>query len=253
MVTNRSLTVFPLLLAVALCCATPAFPCPRANGYKDINCDGKFTVLAIGDSVVVGVGDTKYKNKGGYVTRLQRRKKDLKALRVGVAGISSFRLYGKLVRDLAPATANAVNSRVRIADLIVIDVGRNDFYEGADPVASVRTIKRIVSKLALYVKNHAGYSPDIRVATLLPTRRDFQRTFLQAVNILMLSHHSSALPVDIRFDKVSVYLMTWFPEDGIHPSSAGYTAMEAILEHFIRNMFYRATAIVPPTPCPTPL
>ncbi len=233
--------------------------CPRVLGYKDLNCDGKFTVLFIGDSVVYGTGDIG--DKGGYVRRLQSRLPDITRQKIGMRGVSTSELLANLQGWIKPRGHLTAEARSIIAaDYIVLDVGRNDFYEileadwGTPEIVinmaaeAVRHIREMVIRLKAELRRRKRPSPRFSVATLLPTNRDFQRFYIDGVSTLLLTHVTPNLPVDVPFHTIDAELISIFPPDGLHPTPAGYNAMADMMADLIQSRFWRR-----PAPTPTPL
>jgi lysophospholipase L1-like esterase len=239
------------LLLLTLLVSIPAISgaCPRFMGYKDRNCDGKFVVLFIGDSVVYGTGDIN--DKGGYVARLRPRLPEVTAKKLGEPGISTTGLLTELQIWTKPRAHLTPESRkIVAADYIVFDVGRNDYYEidpayREDPdaleamaVTAVQNIRSMIIKLKSELLRRKLPRPRFSVATLLPTRRDFQRFYLDGVNTLLLTHITENLPVDVPFHTLDEELMSPLP-DGLHPSPEGYEALAKELAHLIKSRFLK--------------
>jgi lysophospholipase L1-like esterase len=223
--------------------------CPRVLGFKDINCDGQFVTLAIGDSVVAGKGDKELSNQGGYVPRLQQLYPDITITRIGLPGMSAKRLYPQIVQTFAKNTANS--ALIYKADFILIDVGRNDFWEGNDPALTVRNIKRIVAVLRTQVYNKAHFIPAVKIAYLTPTTRSYQYRFIHNVNALLWSKRSYEIPAYVRFDLLDA---RYISVDGLHPTSNGYIRLRNILRRYLLKLFFKLepTPTVTPTPAITP-
>lgn len=209
--------------------ASAAFACPKINGLIDYNCDEKIKIAFTGDSIVRGVGDLTKENEG-YVERLRQDFPLAEIENLGVPGITSTQLlrsFKKLLKKNGPTTRKSEN-----ADLFIIQVGPNDYWKHEDPALTVRNIKRIIKYLEDNVGIDVQSPPLFAIATLLPTKRPFQAPFIKKVNVLLKKMSSSKFPVKIRFDTVSVNLIS---KDGIHPSPAGYDAMATIVKRYLKN------------------
>src|SRR5688500_12817528 len=96
---------------------SPAQACPRIEGLIDYNCNQKIKIVATGDSIVRGTGDTK--DLGGYVGRLGSYfGGDVEVVNVGVPGTNAGRLYRQYQRNID----HGITKRfTRAADVIFID------------------------------------------------------------------------------------------------------------------------------------
>lgn len=197
--------------------------CPLLNGLVDFNCDGIHKIVVTGDSVVHGTGDLRYKNKGGYVLRLKRKLKKSTVINLGYAGYTSEMLYQEFKMNLSAKSESKVKELARNADILIIDVGRNDYFSDVTPGFTVRNIKRLVKLFrSVFNKNKLSSPPYIVVTTLLPTTRGFQREFITGVNTILRELTSFDIPVALYLDTLSEENIS---SDGIHPDSPGYNAI----------------------------
>ena len=227
MVTMR-LSSLPILAMLVLI-ARGVFACPQIDELVDFNCDQRIKMTFTGDSIVSGVGDAIL--HGGYPVRLRHRYANSTFNNLGNPGVRSGALLRQFVRATRDPNPSRTKTRLLNSDLILLDVGRNDFFEKNPAEFTVRNIQRLVSLLRNYVREVSdGVEPQIFVATLLPTARSFQQPFIDAVNKTLLKASSSNFRVEVRFDKVPVRLLN---SDGLHPKAAGYEAMTKILENFL--------------------
>ena len=206
-------------LATLSCFQQSATACPTIDNLVDYNCDQQHKIAIAGDSIVKGVGDEVNENDGGYVLRLSNFFKSSTIGNLGVAGVTSGRLLRLFKRNLTKRRSGTTQERSVNSDLLIIDVGRNDYWENWSPSITVRNIRRLVKFLRKELGTSGISEPFIAVTTLIPTSRSFQRPFIDEVNKLLLEQKSKALPVYIRLDKLSSGILS---EDGLHPSSNGY-------------------------------
>ncbi|MBN8549102.1 MAG: SGNH/GDSL hydrolase family protein [Deltaproteobacteria bacterium] len=232
-----------LLTALQFALAVNALACPLQSGLVDFNCDGKLKIAFVGDSFAQGIGDTAIPN-GGYFARIAAAYPDAEVVRFAVPGVTSKRLLSNLKRKMSEFSSGPAENNIVDSDILVLDVGRNDFYEQNNPPATVGTIKRIVKYLnqELAARNN-NIPPVIAVATLTPTKRLVQRFFITYTNDLMIEQKGSALPLFVRVEKISKSLIS---SDGLHPSSNGYAKISQIMQkYFTGKGTSRALALRP--------
>jgi lysophospholipase L1-like esterase len=230
MVLRRSVLVFGVALVFGGN-VQDALACPLKRRLIDWNCDGQFKVVVVGDSIVYGRGDLDNDNRGGWVKRLGPALGVPAARNLGVPGITSSRLYSRLARKLRNP-----NDPLRLqsldADIFIIAVGTNDFFDHGDPSLTAREIKRIVSLARKRLGSNGHVTPFVLVAKLTPTTRGFQRSFIENVNRLLARYRSDALPSHLRFDLMSEQNVSF---DGIHPISSGYEELSQIAAQYLKH------------------
>lgn len=214
-----------LVLFIGVFCFFDSFiqnatACPKIGNLIDYNCNQVLKIVITGDSIVKGVGGLP--EEEGYVARLRERLPKAEITDLGVAGVTSFRLLRAFKKLLSQKKEGQTKIKTSDADIIVVDVGRNDFYSHGIPSLTVNNIRRLVKFLREHVGSDVQSPPYIIVSTLLPTTRRFQQPFIDEVNRLLLKLSSKDFKVLVRFD----YLSTdYLSEDGLHPSPEGYIAM----------------------------
>ena len=203
--------------------AVSAYACPAINGIVDFNCDGVVKIFFVGDSFVYGFGDTINKNKGGYVTRLAKALPNVSVERYGVQGLRAVTLV-KTATDTFSAAKPYPEFRKSLdeADIIILDIGRNDRWLRGAPSKTYRDLERITTIITNGVKSDTGFAPLIVKSVLMLPNRGSQGPWVSDLNTLILGKSTDALPGDLRFDLVSKKLIG---SDQIHPTSAGYTAI----------------------------
>jgi lysophospholipase L1-like esterase len=218
-----ALAIFTLLPGVALAC-------PAVHGIPDYNCDGMLQITVIGDSLVYGIGDTKNKNKGGYVLRLQKALPEASVQNLGVPGLRTFELLELLNRaytkNKAPKTKAVLNS----SDVIIFDLGRNDIWIDTSPEASYKNLEKASSIIRKKVKQSSGTAPIIVTAVLMLPNRGSQSPWVQELNSLIEEGNTISTPADLRFNLVSKRLLS---SDRIHPTSKGYDALAKTLLKYV--------------------
>lgn len=231
------------LLALFLVTPSLALACPKIDGLIDYNCDSRLIIGVTGDSFVAGVkdkaGDATY--GAGYVNRLRKKYPNATVATYGVPGVVSGPLLAKLKKRVPKMNSYPANLNFRDADYILVDAGRNDYWENAEPGETVKNIARIVKYLREELGKGTHVAPQIWVSTLAPTKRSFQRSFINTVNYTMLKYKGKTIPVYVRPDK---YMKeSQISSDGIHPKTEGYSKMAEIIETFLAG---KAQALMSP-------
>lgn len=244
-----------LFLAVAVCTPRIALACLPVAGFNDFNCDGKLKFVMVGDSVVAGIGDSRNHNKGGYVLRLQKDLPQAQITSIGLPGYSSARLHVYLTKYLNRPGSNHVKRVLKDADFVLLDAGRNDYWSREPPSFTARNIVRCQKLIEARIGTSTGTPPFVALATLLPTRRVYQRLFIAQVNDAFELLSPNLYHVDVRFNRLNPSLISF---DGIHPSSKGYSYMEKMLARYIRGDLQKKMAKIrkpdsTPTPSVTPV
>ncbi|RIL09480.1 MAG: hypothetical protein DCC75_06430 [Proteobacteria bacterium] len=219
------------IVAIAVIQPACVSACPQIGKFVDFNCDGKLKLTVTGDSIVAGRGDLDFNDSGGYVLRLERRLKLFNVVNMGVPGATTTRLFRAFKKNLRKADGKTTR-KSKDADIFIVDVGVNDYFEHKVPGLTVRNIMRIVKAIRQGVARYSNSPPYIVVTTLTPTTREFQRGFIQEVNRLLIQYRSKKLPTSIRFDQLDPIYISF---DGLHPTSDGYTQLADIADAFIED------------------
>ncbi|HMO01929.1 MAG TPA: NAD(P)-dependent oxidoreductase [Oligoflexia bacterium] len=219
---------------------TLASACPSHRGLIDYNCDGQFKVVGIGDSIVFGRGDLLNGNKGGYILRLAKHYKQAKFINLGRPGYTTTRLFREFKPALDQKKTNQIQEALKDADLILLDIGRNDFFANLTPEMTVRNIERIISLLRAAGRASQsggfGVTPFVAAATLLPTTRGYQRSFIENTNQLLLKRAGKNLPIRFRFDLIPSEAIS---VDGIHPTSRGYSQISSQANAALKKRIFK--------------
>ena len=214
--------------------ASKAVACPDVGGLPDVNCDGRANVVVIGDSLVSGVGDTKNDGKGGYVLRTQIAFPEATFYRRGTPGLKTVPLLQKLKKAFATPVESDFAQELLNADLVVLDLGRNDRWLMGLPSATFRNLKKARTTIEESTAEQNGKSPLVVLAALMLPNRGSQGPWVKELNEIILSSHTKAHPADLRFDQVSKRLLS---PDSIHPTSKGYSAIAKVFISYLKNEY----------------
>lgn len=227
--------------------AQKSFACPRIGSLIDYNCDQKLKIVFIGDSIVYGRGDTAHADSGGYVFRLATKFPRAEIAKLGVPGITTGSMLRQIKDALASVSSNDIKNKLRDADVIILDIGRNDYWDEVRSSLAVNNLRRIITTINdWYIKNKK-ILPYSAVNTLLPlnptkkTIRVKQLPYMSAFNINVI-HLSNLKLLKIlgRLDLLSKDTISLY--DGIHPTSHSYDFITAHL--FPRLRYLLATSLV---------
>lgn len=224
-------TVQLLLLAAA---PQLAHACPQVGKLPDLNCDGKASVVVIGDSLVFGTGDTKNDNQGGYVLRAQERFPEVQFVNQGIPGLRTQQLLGRIRKAFNSAADSPLANSLVEADLVILDLGRNDRWLFGLPEAALRNIKRARELITNKVQALGYTQPLVVTAVLMYPNRGSQGPWVKELDALILKSGTPEYPADLRFDQVSKRLLS---PDNVHPTSKGYAAMAEVFIKYLLNNF----------------
>jgi lysophospholipase L1-like esterase len=214
----QTLLIFvPWLFTIAAASA-----CPDVGRLSDYNCDGKAVVVAYGDSLVYGFGDKENENHGGYVLRAQQQLPEATCINEGVMGLRTGAMLSRLRKAFKNPETSALAQNFLQADVIILDVGRNDFWLFESPSVTLRNIKRARDLLVNSIRALGYPAPLVVTAVLMYPNRTDQGMWVKELDKLLVKSGTPEFPADLRFDKVSKKLLR---KDNIHPNSKGYQAM----------------------------
>lgn len=161
----------------------------------------------------------------------------------GIPGITSARLLAYYKQLFVKKPKSSLIKQLGTADILIIDVGRNDYFNRNPAALTVTTIKRLVKYLNTELKKRFGSAPLIVQTVLTPSNRQFDVAFITAINTALLKKRSNALPAYLRFDLLDPTLLS---PDGLHPSSAGYDVLANLaLEYVADGAQSRSAALRP--------
>lgn len=218
----KNIFVYVFLLTPAVVHA-----CPLIDGLINFNCDNIIKIAFVGDSIVTGVGDTT--QRGGYITRLRKRL-NAKITNDGVPGVTTGRLIRLIKSEFKQRKKSRYFRRSYGADIIIVDVGRNDYWSSVDPAITARNIRRIAKILQRKRLRKNTVAPYVVVANLLPTNRGFQASFIAKVNENLARFGRRSIALDLDFYSMPRSLLA---HDGLHPTSAGYTWLANLIEGYV--------------------
>ena len=226
-----------LATTLAFCSiAQESLACPKVSGLPDFNCDGEIHVVMLGDSLVAGYGDTDHNNQGGYVLRAQNALPQASIENFGVPGLNTVQLLLNLNKAFRGTSYRALAAALDKADLVVLDIGRNDRWFFGLPLQTFRRIKRAESLIKRQVATRVGNAPLVVTAVLMLPNRGSQGPWVLELNQLIEGSDSTQAPADLRFDKVSKRLLS---ADQIHPTPLGYKALAAVFVSYIKKVYPR--------------
>ncbi len=214
--------------------ASDAFGCPKVSGLPDFNCDGQVRVVVLGDSLVSGYGDSDNGNKGGYVLRAQASLPQATVENFGIPGLDTVQLLLNLNKAFRGTSYRALATALDEADLVVLDIGRNDRWFFGVPLQTFRRIKRAEALIKNRVAERAGNAPLVVAAVLMLPNRGSQGPWVLELNQLLEKSDSPTAPADLRFDQVSKRLIG---ADQIHPTPRGYKALAGVFVSYIKKLY----------------
>ncbi|RME61894.1 MAG: SGNH/GDSL hydrolase family protein [Candidatus Dadabacteria bacterium] len=205
----------------------------------DINCDGKIKVVWTGDSIVRGVGDRK--EKEGFVGRLRERVSNITVENLGVPGATTRSLLRAFKKNLLKKRRGTTKKRTEDADYIFILAGVNDFWERGPAARVERNLVRLLRFLKRTVPGISTneVQPVVLVSTLLHTHREFQESFVNSVNALLLK--SSRVKKGVLFHKL---LNVSLNSDGLHPTARGYKRMSRFVLGYLREGIQKSSSYI---------
>lgn len=228
---NAALILFVYLLSII-----DSSACPLIKGIPDFNCDRKISIIVIGDSVAYGIGDERYNSKGGYPLRIAQKLRFAHVVNLSDPGLRAFELVSQLKTLLKKNPDSSYVQKLRAADIIILDLGRNDrwlFGEPKDTYANLKTARRLITK---NIAKMEGIAPLVVTAVMMLPNRGSQGPWMKALNKLILAGSTLSAPSDLRFDLVDKHLLNL---DAIHPTSKGYDAIAQVLLTYIKKKLPR--------------
>jgi lysophospholipase L1-like esterase len=231
------------IIIISLLFILPVSACPKVAKLPDFNCDGEARIVVMGDSLVFGFGDTANDNKGGYVLRTQRRFPGATISNFGVLGLKTQDLLLDIERAFDGRGESSLANALVKADVVILDVGRNDRWLFGEPAATFRNLKRASALIKKLVTQVVDTPPLVITAVMMFPNRGSQGPWMKDLDALILRSHSAANPANLRFDLVSKRLLS---QDQIHPTPKGYAALAAVLIKYLTNEYPKIVAKLRP-------
>lgn len=232
-------TLLTFLSSLIALTPTLSWACPTVAGLPDFNCDGAASVVVLGDSLVSGIGDTKNGNKGGYVLRAQQTFPNATIANFGVPGLQTLDLILRIQRAFDGSGDASLASSLTSADLVIVDIGRNDRWLFGPPANTLRNLKRVQAVIKKHTSTITGDSPLIVTSVLMFPNRGSQGPWVKDLDTLIGKANSVSFVADLRFDTVSKRLLSG---DQIHPTSKGYDAMAKVFIKYLKTTFPKHVA-----------
>lgn len=231
--------LFRLVVFVTCVYSSHAVACPSVAGIPDVNCDGDARVAVVGDSVVFGIGDTVNGNRGGYVRRMARKFPGVWFDNLGRPGEEAKRLITVIEDAFAGTGDTEFASALTRADIVILDIGRNDWWNFGPAIATWRNLKRVRELIQLKVEGVTGHKPFVVTAQLMGANRTGQGAWVAELVRIIAANNKSAAPTDLRFNSVSKK----FLGDRVHPTSLGYDALAKVLALYLKVTLPKHVAI----------
>lgn len=229
-------------LALFLTFAIPtrsSFACPSVGGLPDINCDGSARVVVVGDSVVYGTGDVRNNGRGGYVLRIAKKFPGASFDNRGTPGEEARRVLGVVQDAFTGLGDTTFATSLTEADIVIIDIGRNDWWKFLPAKATLRNLKRLRALIQNEVNTVTGHKPLVIMAQIMGANRTGQGTWVAELNQYIAASNKLGTPADLKFSSVSKRLLI----DRVHPSSLGYDAIAKILYSYLTQTLPKHVAV----------
>jgi lysophospholipase L1-like esterase len=198
-------------------------------------CRTNCTVLVIGDSFVSGVGDDRPKNENGYVGRLRTLMPSWKFRRIGIPGGSTNEIYRAVLGGIGGEKRYQVTRKLSQVDFVIVDAGRNDYWEGLDQSDVVRSLSRLTSLVDNEIYARYEKDPFIALMMVAPSSRSYQAGWLDQLNKAYLSNSINDVNGKIRVDLLSEYKPGY---DGLHPNDVGYEQIACFVAKYFASILY---------------
>ncbi|MFC4101494.1 GDSL-type esterase/lipase family protein [Paenibacillus xanthanilyticus] len=137
---------------------SPAAPAPVAEETAPpIPDDGKFRVVALGDSLTRGAGDPDGKGYVGYMAdelKTKAAEQDILVQNYGIDGLRTPELAASLTKP-------AVRAELKAADVIVVSIGGNDLFRSGETLGNLDPAN-ISTLQEAYVDDLGGVLKELR-------------------------------------------------------------------------------------------
>jgi len=236
-----------LYLSILSLCALSVFStecraCPAVANLPDVNCDGAARVAILGDSVVYGVGDTVNGGKGGYVLRMAKKFPGATFDNLGTPGEEARRAIGIIEGSFNGTGDSTFAESLTKADIVILDIGRNDWWKFKPASATWRNLKRLREVILTSVNKVTGHKPLVVTAQIMGANRTGQGTWVTELNTFIAANSKPTTPGDLKFNSVSKKLLL----DRVHPSPTGYDRIAKILQEYLTSKARKYVSIIRP-------
>jgi len=176
-----------------------AIACPKIDGVKDVNCDGRLTIVCFGDSITAGYGDPRHL---GYPGRLNKLLPHARIINLGKGGEKT---PSALIR------AEAVLPPIHRIDYFILLEGINDPSTIPTMSMAVQTRNNLLAISGLLPRK-----TKVLLGSLIPNNEIYYDSWVDMVN------YEIAPYVRINFNSLGAGILS---ADGLHPSAFGYKKM----------------------------
>ncbi len=197
----------------------------------DVNCDGQQKIAVLGDSFVYGTGDANIKTLKGYIGRSQKALPKHKIAGYGVPGQQTSQLLENVKEALSPSNQSKLRDDLLEADVIFLDIGRNDRWIGL-PKTAYKNLQTIRTLLRSRITELTGKTPVVVLSVLMLPNRGSQGPWVKEFDAIILKGHSNKNPANLRFDLVSKRLIG---ADQIHPTARGYSEISKVFVNYVKK------------------
>lgn len=201
----------------------------------EIEDDGAFHILALGDSLTRGTGDSAGKGYVGYLTDDLKERSNQNVLlhNLGIQGLTSQELAGQV-------TEKEVQRQARQADVILITIGGNDLFRGGQALIDL-DLESVKEAEEAYTKNLNTILSQLRSLNseatifLLGLYNPFiQLSDAKTISKIVRDWNYNSANVSAKYDK-TVFVPTfdlfqlntdsYLYTDKFHPNTEGYRLM----------------------------
>lgn len=217
------ITTFLAIFLLSL--ADTALACPKIAGLDDLNCDGKITIVAFGDSITFGRGGIK--NSTGYPDLLRKlyskSSPKIEVIKDAKPGISTTKILKRVKSYIEQSALGLAN----YPDLSIVCGSPNDYWA---KLTALKTRHNLISAR----KQLRKVGSFVMFCTLPPINREFQKSTVFEINEQIDS-----------FAKIHFHLLDPIFDispDLVHPDPSGHQKMfELVLDAI--NKIYKNSAV----------
>ena len=187
-----------------------AYACPDIDGLTDLNCDQKLVVVAFGDSITFGRGDS---TGLGYPGRLNLLLPHIAVVKLGVPGEDTDRGKARASRQLP---------YVPEADYVIVLEGVNDYF------LVDHTADRTKSNLVSIIRTARAPGATSALSTLTDLKRtSAQVTWVKNINSIIRPF------AQLEFYSLGKSIISG---DKLHPDDLGYQRMAEYVGAYLTSL-----------------